>query len=218
MRVGAHRHRRVKTDIRRWPQVAPRPVDLIPAIGVDDKLFGMEKMQAHRSGQLHLAVSVFLFCGDEMLIQRRAIGKYHCGGLWANSCCTHPHWGETLAAAARRRMWEELGVWLRLSAGSTLTYRARVGKGLIEHERVQLFRAEADKTKLHLVPDPNEVMETVWITRQALLDSMAQRPQDYAPWFRIYVSRWDELGLATYPIRPRTHRARAQHPQPGAAE
>ena len=102
-------------------------------------------MQAHRSGQLHLAVSVFLFCGDEMLIQRRAIGKYHCGGLWANSCCTHPHWGETLAAAARRRMWEELGVWLRLSAGATLTYRARVGKGLIEHERVQLFRAEADK-------------------------------------------------------------------------
>lgn len=208
----------MKTDVRRWPLVAPRPADLIPAIGADGKLFAMEKMQAHRSGQLHQAVSVFLFCGDEMLIQRRAIGKYHCGGLWANSCCTHPHWGETLAAAARRRLWEELGVWLRLSAGGTLTYRARVGKGLIEHERVRLFRAEADKAKLRLLPDPNEVMETGWISRAALLAGMEQRPQDYAPWFRIYMSRWDELGFPASRVRTCVPRAGARPPLHAPAE
>jgi isopentenyl-diphosphate delta-isomerase len=174
---------------------APAAAEVIPAIGSDGRLFAVEKMQAHRSGQLHLAVSVFLFCGDEMLIQRRAQGKYHCGGLWANSCCTHPHWGETLAAAARRRTRQELGASPRLTAGSVLTYCAPVGQGLIEHERVQLFRAQVDKTRLKLAPDPAEVMQTGWATRLALAAAMAARPQDYAPWFHIYMNRWDELGF-----------------------
>jgi isopentenyl-diphosphate delta-isomerase len=168
---------------------------MIPAIGADGRLFAVEKMQAHLSGQLHLAVSVFLFCGPRMLIQRRARSKYHCGGLWANSCCTHPHWGETLAAAARRRTREELGVRVRLQPGRVLTYRAPVGKNLVEHERVQLFAAEVDETRLGLAPAPEEVMDTDWVTRAALVAAMAARPRDYAPWFRIYVHRWEELGF-----------------------
>ena len=173
---------------------------MIPAIGADGSLFAVEKMHAHRSGQMHLAVSVFLFCGDEMLLQRRALGKYHCGGLWANSCCTHPHWGETLAVAARRRTREELGVSLHLTASGILTYCAAVDHGLIEHERVQLFRAETDKSRLRLTLDPSEVMETCWASREVLSARIEAHPQDYAPWFRIYMSRWDELGFANSPI------------------
>jgi isopentenyl-diphosphate delta-isomerase len=168
---------------------------MIPAIGGDGRLFAVEKMQAHMSGQLHLAVSVFLFCGPEMLIQRRALNKYHCGGLWANSCCTHPHWGETLAMAARRRVGEELGVRVRLQPAGELTYCAPVGANLIEHERVQVYLAEVDKSQLQPAPAPDEVMETIWVTRGALLGAMAARPQNFAPWFHIYMQRWNELGF-----------------------
>ena len=196
MRPGARLCRGVTSRFARPPAgTALAAAQMIPAIAADGRLVAVEKMQAHRSGQLHLAVSVFLFCGDAMLIQRRALGKYHCGGLWANSCCTHPHWGETLAAAARRRTRQELGASPSLTAGSVLTYCAPVGQGLIEHERVQLFRAQVDKTRLALAPDPAEVMQTCWATRPVLVAAMAARPQDYAPWFRIYMTRWDELGF-----------------------
>jgi isopentenyl-diphosphate delta-isomerase len=217
MRTGACRRRGVNRRVSLSPGDGPNTaIDLIPAIGADGSLFAVEKMQAHRSGQLHLAVSVFLFCGDEMLIQRRALGKYHCGGMWANSCCTHPHWGETLAAAARRRTRQELGVAPSLAAGGILTYCAPVGGGLIEHERVQLYRGEVDKTRLRLAPDPDEVIETGWVTRQALAAVMQARPQDYAPGFRIYISRWSELGFVTPRLRGKAQRAGAQ--QASAAE
>ncbi len=219
MRTGACRRRGVNRRVSLSPGAAAHAaIGLIPAIGADGGLFAVEKMQAHRSGQLHLAVSVFLFCGDQMLIQRRALGKYHCGGMWANSCCTHPHWGETLAAAARRRTRQELGVAPSLAAGGILTYCAPVGGGLIEHERVQLYRAEVDKTRLglELEPDPDEVMETGWATRPALMAAMQARPQDYAPWFRIYISRWSELGFVTPRLRGKPQRAGAQ--QASAAE
>ena len=76
----------------------------IPAIAADESLYPIEKIEAHRLGVLHQAVSIFVFCGADLLVQRRAAGKYHCGGLWANSCCSHPHWGETLQDCAERRL------------------------------------------------------------------------------------------------------------------
>src|SRR5262245_60925262 len=115
---------------------------LIPAIARDGTLFAVGKMDAHRRGQKHLAVSVFVFAGDAMLIQRRADGKYHCGGLWANTCCTHPHWGETTSDCAHRRLVEELGLKLPLFLRSVVEYRADVGSGLVENERVHVFRGD----------------------------------------------------------------------------
>ena len=213
MRPGARLCRGVTSRFARPPAgTALAAAQMIPAIAADGRLVAVEKMQAHRSGQLHLAVSVFLFCGDAMLIQRRALGKYHCGGLWANSCCTHPHWGETLAASARRRTREEIGVSPSLMSGGMLTYCAPVGQGLIEHERVQLFWAETDKTRLRLAPDPGEVMETAWVTRAALQADMAARSRDYAPWFRIYMTRWDELGLCVPRMRRSPRREAGLHP------
>ncbi len=155
----------------------------------------MGKLRAHQLGIRHLAVSIFVFSGGDLLIQRRAAGKYHCGLLWANTCCTHPFWNEPLDDAASRRLHEELGVSVRLRRGRVLDYRADVSDGLVEHERVQVFKGVADRATLALEPNPDEVFETRWATPPDLAAEAADSPQRFAPWFRIYLERWDELGL-----------------------
>lgn len=166
---------------------------IIPGIAADGSYYPVEKMQAHREGLLHLAVSVFVFDGDLLLIQKRASHKYHCGGLWANTCCTHPHWHETLEACAARRLDEELGFTLPLTRHETVEYLAPVGNGLREHERVTLFSAQADHKSLVIMPEPEEVDAVRWIGPEALHREVAERPQDFTPWFRIYLKRFPAL-------------------------
>jgi len=167
---------------------------MIPGIDPEGGLYPIEKMAAHREGALHLAVSVFVFDGPRLLIQQRAAGKYHCPGLWANSCCSHPHWGEAPAVGARRRLAEELGLDLTVRAGGVLTYRADVGDGLTEHERVHVFQAEAGGARVR--PNPAEVMDVRWALPGDLAREAAAEPALFAPWFRIYLRRWDDLGLS----------------------
>ncbi|MCH8488450.1 MAG: NUDIX domain-containing protein [Oceanicaulis sp.] len=186
--------------MRPAPQIQRRltsgPDDrIISAIGPDDARFPVEKLKAHREGLLHDAVSVFVFDGAETLLQRRAAAKYHCAGLWANACCTHPDWGEDAGASARRRLIEELGLDLELTEIALTTYRADVGGGLVEHERVRMFRADVDRRALSFDLDPLEVSEVRWVTREALTREIAATPQIFAPWLRIYLQRWDALGL-----------------------
>ncbi|XBQ17709.1 MAG: NUDIX domain-containing protein [Oceanicaulis sp.] len=152
-------------------------------------------MDAHRRGLLHDAVSVFVFDGPDMLVQRRAAGKYHCGGLWANACCTHPDWGEDAAASARRRLREELGIDLPLTEVGLTVYRADVGGGLVEHERVRIFRASADRAALRFDLDPDEVSEVRWASPAALIEEARTAPGTIAPWLKVYLDRWDTLGL-----------------------
>jgi isopentenyl-diphosphate delta-isomerase len=170
-------------------------VQWIPAIGADGVLYPIEKLAAHRQGQLHLAVSVFVFRGPELLIQQRAAGKYHCAGMWANSCCSHPHWGEAIAASAARRLREELGLVLPLTATAQLDYEAGVTDDLIECEHVHVFRAEAPPG-LAPSPDPAEVASIRWARPEELMAEAASAPERFAPWFRIYLNRWTELRLA----------------------
>jgi len=118
--------------------------DMIPA-WVDGKLVPVEKMQVHMDGLRHKAVSVFVMHRDKVLIQRRALSKYHTPGLWANTCCTHPLWNEVPEACAIRRLKEELGITgLYPSFRDQVEYRADVGGGMIEHEVVDIFLAQAD--------------------------------------------------------------------------
>jgi isopentenyl-diphosphate delta-isomerase len=167
----------------------------IPGIDADGSLYPIEKMQAHRSGALHLAVSVFVMAGDALLLQQRAHGKYHSGGLWANTCCSHPSWGEAIAAGARRRLREEMGLSTPLRACNVIDYAADVTDGLREHERVHVFRGDVASVEATITPDPAEVCAVRWMTRGEIERSMARDASAYAPWFRIYLSRWDELGL-----------------------
>jgi isopentenyl-diphosphate delta-isomerase len=168
---------------------------VVPAIAPDGRLFPAGKMDVHRTGQLHLAVSVFVFCDDHLLIQRRAAGKYHCGGMWANTCCTHPHWGESPAACAPRRLREEVGLLMPLEARAVVDYRAGVTNGLVENERVHVFEGVAADMKIPAEFDPAEVSELKWVDRPALRAAIAAEPHSFTPWLRIYLDRWAELAL-----------------------
>ncbi len=168
---------------------------MIPGVAADGGLYPIEKLEAHRRGVLHLAVSVFVFDGGDLLIQQRAAAKYHCAHQWANTCCTHPHWGESLDASAHRRLREELGVDAALTPRATIDYDADVGGGLREHERVTIFIGRVDRADLSLAPDPDEVAATRWAAPADLVGEARAAPEGFAPWFRIYLQRWAELGL-----------------------
>jgi isopentenyl-diphosphate delta-isomerase len=174
---------------------APSSQPIIPAIGRDGILFPIEKLKAHEEGTLHLAVSIFVFCGPNLLIQKRAASKYHCGGLWANSCCTHPHWNEPPEDSAHRRLYEELGLKLDLTPAHVVEYYAEVSNNLIEHERVQVYRGDVAAENLAFNLAPEEVADVRWVDVHELKKDAVVNPQLYAPWFKIYLARWDDLGL-----------------------
>ena len=159
----------------------------IPA-WIDGVLTPADKLDAHIRGLRHKAVSVFVLRDGAMLLQRRALGKYHTPGLWANTCCTHPHWGESAEDCARRRLAQELGIrGLTCEHRHHLEYRAEVGNGMIEHEVVDVFLAEAGPD-LRLAPDPAEVMETRWVSHETLHAEVARWPERFTPWLRIYLA------------------------------
>lgn len=148
-------------------------------VGVGDKL------EAHRRGLLHRAFSIFLTDGlGRTLLQRRHSGKYHSGGLWANSCCGHPRPGERTSVAARRRLREELGVDVPLHRVLRTSYRARVSDDMEENEIVYLF---VGRLLTAPCPDPGEVDELRWTPLDALLAEARKTPSHYAPWLRIYL-------------------------------
>ncbi len=159
---------------------------LIPAWDAG-QLRPVDKMEVHRRGLRHKAISVFVTDGDAVLMQRRALAKYHTPGLWTNTCCTHPHWGERDADCAARRLEEELGIsGLALRHVSEIEYRAEVGAGLIEHEVVQVYIAPAAQP-LAMRPNPAEVAETCWVALPDLRAQVERDPTRFTPWLRIYL-------------------------------
>ena len=163
------------------------PTNIMIPAWVAGKLTPVEKLAAHQQGLRHLAVSVFVIRDGAILIQQRAMGKYHTPGLWANTCCTHPAWDEEALDCAHRRVNEELGITgLTLQHRGQVEYRADVGNGLIEHEVVEVFVAEATPD-MPLAPNPDEVMNTRWITPEALAKEIAATPERFTPWLRIYL-------------------------------
>ncbi len=161
--------------------------DMIPA-WVNGTLTPVEKLEVQQRGLRHKAVSVFVMDGDKVLIQRRALSKYHTPGMWANTCCTHPGWDETPGDCAVRRLDEELGITGVYPAHrDRVEYRADVGNGLIEHEVVDIFLADA-APGLRVTPNPDEVAEVRWINLYDLAAEVARRPAIYTPWLRIYLA------------------------------
>ena len=106
----------------------------------DEQIGVMEKMEAHEKGLLHRAFSVFIFNDKgEMLLQQRALNKYHSGGLWTNACCSHPRPGEDTLQAAKRRLMEEMGIETSLTLKNSFTYKTAFENGLTEHEFDHIF-------------------------------------------------------------------------------
>ena len=171
-------------------------MDLIPA-WVDGVLQPVEKLAVHQRGLRHRAVSVFVLAGEAVLIQQRAADKYHTPNLWANTCCTHPHWEEANEACAKRRLAEELGiVGLDLKSAGEISYRADVGNGLTEDEVVAVFTAHASPD-LVLSLNSAEVQAARWVAVETLLDEILSAPDRFTPWLRIYLTqhRAQILGL-----------------------
>lgn len=161
--------------------------EMIPA-WVDGVLTPVEKLEVHVRGLRHKAISVFVMDGGRTLIQRRALSKYHTPGLWANACCTHPRWDEAGLDCAHRRLREELGIeGLDPRPRETVEYRADVGGGLTEHEVVEMFVADASAATLRIDPAPDEVAETRWIALDDLAAEIAEAPERFTPWLRIYM-------------------------------
>ena len=159
---------------------------MIPA-WVNGALTPVEKLEAHVKGLRHKAVSVFVMKGDAVLMQQRALCKYHTPGLWTNTCCTHPEWDEAPEVCAVRRLDEELGITgLSPQHRHHLEYRAEVGGGLIEHEVVDVYVAEADAS-MPLKANADEVMATEWVRYSDLLAQIATTPERFTPWVRIYL-------------------------------
>jgi isopentenyl-diphosphate delta-isomerase len=170
------------------PMVSPIATEeMIPA-WVDGRLQPVGKLEVHQRGLRHKAVSVFVIDGRKVLIQQRALAKYHTPGLWANTCCTHPRWDEDPAACAVRRLREELGITGLFPAfADRVEYRADVGGGLIEHELVDIFVAEAGPN-LTLALNPDEVAATRWVDLYDLSAEVLRTPDKFTPWLRIYLA------------------------------
>jgi isopentenyl-diphosphate delta-isomerase len=163
------------------------PTEIMIPAWVDGTLTPVEKLEAHQRGLRHLAVSVFVIRDGAILIQPRALGKYHTPGLWANTCCTHPEWDEAPLHCAQRRLNEELGITgLTLEHRGQVEYRAAVGNGMVEHEVVEVFLAEANDN-MPLAPNPDEVMAIRWVTPQTLATEITRDPTQFTPWMRIYL-------------------------------
>ena len=160
----------------------------------DQPLGQMEKLKAHEQGLLHRAFSVFLFNKKgELLLQKRAKAKYHSGGLWTNTCCSHPRVDEDLLAAVSRRLDEEMGVKANVEEVFSFIYKAVLDKGLTEHELDHVFfgRFEGEPT-INL----QEVEDFKYISKTDLVTDLDQNPEQYTEWFKIampeVVKRWPD--------------------------
>jgi isopentenyl-diphosphate delta-isomerase len=168
--------------------------DEIILVDVGDNEIGRgAKLDVHRRGDLHRAFSVIVRNkAGELLLQKRAPGKYHSGGLWTNTCCGHPRPGEATRTAAARRLEEEMGIGCALFLLGTLIYRAELDGGMIEHEFVHIFAGAYDGP---VSPDPFEVGAYAWRGLDEVRAELASTPARFSVWFRRYVEE-------SWPVAP----------------
>ena len=149
----------------------------------DNEIGQMEKQAAHIDPHLHRAFSIFLFNSKgELLMQQRALSKYHSPGLWTNTCCSHPRAGETLEEATSRRLMEEMGMTCPMHEVYTFLYKAPVGEGLTEHEFDHVFIGQSDDTP---IINHEEVGSWKYMTVADLKDDIQLHPEQYTEWFKI---------------------------------
>ena len=149
----------------------------------DNQIGLMEKQAAHIEPHLHRAFSIFIFNSKgELLLQQRALSKYHSPGLWTNTCCSHPRNGETMEQATTRRLQEEMGMRCDMHEVFTFIYKAPVGLGLIEHEFDHVFFGESDE---HPIINPDEVASWKYMSLDDISLDMKAHPEQYTEWFKI---------------------------------
>ncbi len=154
----------------------------------DDNVIGtMEKMEAHRKGLLHRAFSVVIFNSKgEILLQKRALSKYHSGGLWTNACCSHPLPDESMDMATQRKLKQEMGIDLKVKYAYKFIYRTNLDNGLIEHEYDHVFTGTFDGEP---VINKHEVEDWKFISPEHLLLDVKLNPRNYTYWFKLILDQ-----------------------------
>lgn len=147
----------------------------------------MEKMEAHQKGELHRAFSVFVFNSkNELLLQRRALDKYHSGGLWTNTCCSHPLPEENLIESAHKRLQEEMGFDCILNNTFHFIYKTELDNGLTEHELDHVFIGHYDNNP---VLNNEEAMDWQYMAIDEIKENLKINPEHYTAWFKIVFDR-----------------------------
>ncbi len=161
--------------------------EYIILVDEQDQEIGLgEKLSVHKKNQLHRAFSVFIFRQTsqiELLLQQRALGKYHSPGLWTNTCCSHPHAGEGIVQAGERRLQQELGIITSLTDLGWFHYNAHFPNGLSENEidHVLVASVPAD---VKIMPNPDEIHALRWISVETCEKELADHPEQFTPWFK----------------------------------
>ncbi|MDO5104727.1 isopentenyl-diphosphate Delta-isomerase [Capnocytophaga sp.] len=157
----------------------------------DNPIGLMPKMEAHQKGVLHRAFSVFVMNQKgEMMLQRRALHKYHSPGLWTNTCCSHQRENETNIEAGQRRLQEEMGFSVALSDVVSFIYKAPFDNGLTEHELDHILLGYYDGNP---IINPDEVADWKWEFPENIKKDIAQNPQHYTEWFKIIFEKFYHL-------------------------
>lgn len=155
--------------------------DELILVDIFDRQVGTaSKAECHRLGLLHRAFSVFLYWDGKLAIQQRAADKYHSGGLWSNSCCSHPRNGEALADAVNRRLYEELGVFCKCEELFSFVYHHRFQADLFEYEYDHVYIGEYNG---NIELNPAEAMDLKWIPYEELAEDLVSNPEKYSVWF-----------------------------------
>lgn len=150
---------------------------------MDEKIGLMPKLEAHEKGVLHRAFSVFIYNDKgQLLLQQRALHKYHTPGLWANTCCSHPRDGESPLEAGVRRLQEEMGFETSLIYRKSFIYKASFDNGLTEHELDHILIGRYDEEPNI---NPEEVADYVWMHIPDILEDIELNPDKYTAWFKI---------------------------------
>jgi isopentenyl-diphosphate delta-isomerase len=154
----------------------------------NDKEIGIgEKLQTHKKGELHRAFSVFVFNSkDELLLQKRAKSKYHSGGLWTNTCCSHPKPGELIEKTIHRRLKEEMGFDCNLKQIFNFYYKEKLDNIFFEHEWDYIFFGKFDGEPM---PNPEEVDDWKWISLEELKKDMLKNSGNYTAWLKILIDK-----------------------------
>lgn len=158
--------------------------DLLILVDENDNETGlMEKLAVHETGSLHRAFSVFIFNSKgELLLQQRADNKYHSGGLWTNTCCSHPVSGEEIQETIRKRLKDEMGIECETDFQFSFIYKTVFDNGLTEHELDHVYFGKSDELP---VPNILEAKDWKYIALGQLEKSIRQNPQDYSAWLKI---------------------------------
>jgi isopentenyl-diphosphate delta-isomerase len=159
-------------------------VEKVILVDKNDKQVGlMPKLEAHKKGVLHRAFSIFIFNSKyELLLQKRASSKYHSGGLWTNTCCSHPREGEDILDAANRRLDEEMGIKTSLRKVYDFIYKAELDNQLTEHEFDHVFYGVFDNDP---ILNKNEAEDFKWVDMEILNNDIIKNEDNYTVWFKI---------------------------------